>query len=131
MRSRLAAPVATILLLAGSAPLIAGEPSFNVPATVRARQSVVLLDRAARALYDLSPSAGRISALWLFPTADADTVFAEYTLTGGRGASATDHLVVLTLRGDRIVAMRDLTEAVAEPTHEEAAVHSHTEESDR
>jgi len=110
MKNRLAASVAATLLLAGAAPLFAGELPFNTPATVRAQESAALLHRAAHALEDLSPRVGKISGLWLFPTADADTVFAEYR-TSGQTASATDHLVVLTLKGDRIVKMSDLTQA--------------------
>lgn len=77
MKSHLAASAAAILLLAGAGPGIAAELPFNAPSTVRARESAALLHRAAHALYDLSGGGTRISDLWLFPTADANTVFAE------------------------------------------------------
>jgi hypothetical protein len=135
MKNPLAAIVATAIpLLATSLPVSAGELLFNSPATVRASESALLLHQTARALYDLpsgavlqSSSGKHISNLWLFPTADADTVFARYTLssddeaTAGTAASATEHLAVLTVRGNRILESRDLTSAHAESASNEPA----------
>jgi hypothetical protein len=122
------------LLLSTSLPLTAGELPFNAPATERANESALLLNQTARALYDLpsgaalrSSSNKHISNLWLFPTADADTVFARYNLTSDdeatpdTPASATEHLTVLTLRGNRILESRDLTSAHAESASNEPA----------
>ena len=128
MKNPRAAPVATaILLISTSLPLTAGELPFNAPATERANESAPLLHQTARALHDLpsgaalgSSSGKHISNLWLFPTADADTVFARYNLTSDgeatsdAAASATEHLTVLTVRGNRILESRDLTSANAE-----------------
>lgn len=114
MKSQLTAPLAATLLLLGSAPLMAGEPSFNAPHTHRAKESAELLHRAANALYDSAPGAATISNLWLFPTSDPNTVFADYELrTSQQIAAPTEHLVVLTLQGDRILSKRELTDAVA------------------
>lgn len=135
MKSPLAALVAiTIPLLLTSLPLPAGELPFNAPATERAKESALLLHQTARALYDLpsgaalrSSSGKHISNLWLFPTADADTVFARYDLTSdeeatsGAAASATEHLTVLTVRGNRILESRELTSAHAESASNEPA----------
>jgi hypothetical protein len=124
-RATLAATAIPLLLT--SLPLMAGELPFSAPATARAKDSAALLHQTARALYDspspaaLPTSSGKhISNLWLFPTADDETVFARYNLTSGdeatsgEAASATEHLTVLTVRGNRIVESRDLTSAPAE-----------------
>jgi hypothetical protein len=114
MKSQLAAPMAATLLLISSVPLIAGELPFNAPATQLAQERGQLLHRAAHALYESTPNASRISDLWLFPTADPDTVFAEYTLRS-KGDAPTKHLAVLTLQGDRILRTHELTD-VADAT---------------
>ena len=130
MKSPRAALVTTAIpLLLTSLPLTAGELPFNAPATERANESAPLLHQTARALHDLpsgaalgSSSGKHISNLWLFPTADADTVFARYNLTSDDGAaSATEHLTVLTVRGNRILESRDLTSAHAESASNEPA----------
>jgi hypothetical protein len=130
MRNQLA-PVGAILLLLSSAPLVAAEPPFHAPSTHRAQESVRLLHRAARALYGSTKGRSRISDLWLFPTDAPNTVFAQYQLSAKERGGATEHLVVLTLQGDRIIRMRDLTDTVAVIAHGEAASHSQTEESYR
>jgi hypothetical protein len=135
MKSPRAALVATAIpLLLTSLPLTAGELPFNAPATERVKESALLLHQTARALYDLpsgaalrTPGGKHISNLWLFPTADADTVFARYNLTSeeeatsGAAASATEHLTVLTVRGNRILESRELTSAHAESASNEPA----------
>src|SRR5581483_9686385 len=91
MKSSRTTLVATAIpLLLTSLPLAAGELPFNAPATVRAKESAPLLHQTARALYDLPSSAAlptsndkHITNLWLFPTADGETVFARYNLTSG------------------------------------------------
>ena len=125
MRSSLAIVAAASIPLLLSAPRAsAGEVPFKAPATDRAQQSQELLSRAAYALNaDVSARARsdrdeRISNLWIYPTNDANTVFAHYTLTANdhtsAGLSTTQHLDVLTLRGNRIVNVQDLTAASAE-----------------
>jgi len=120
MRNSLAIVAAASLPLILSAPRAsAGEVPFNVPATDRAQQSQELLSRAAYALNaEVSARARshrdeRLSNLWIYPTNDANTVFAHYTLTANdrtsAGFSTAQHLDVLTLRGNRIVNVKDLT----------------------
>ena len=135
MKSPRAVLVATAIpLLLTSLPLTAGELPFNAPATERANESALLLHQTARALYDLpsgaalrSSSGKHISNLWLFPTADADTVFARYNLTSDgettsdSATSATEHLAVLTVRGNRILESRELTSPQAESASNEPA----------
>jgi hypothetical protein len=117
---RAALVAAAIPLLLTSLPLTAGEVMFNVPATERANESAALLQRTAWALQDSHfaashgvPADERIGNLWLFPTDDAHTVFARYELTSSSGAVAApvQHLVVLTVRQDRIVDFHELTSA--------------------
>ena len=123
MKRHLKALVATVSMLVGGAPLMAGELPFNAPSTHRAQEQMAVLHRAAHALYDLTPGRAGISDLWLFPTADAGTVFAAYTLrSDGQVASPTGHLAVLTLRGDRIVKVRELTDSVADRSSDPASV---------
>jgi hypothetical protein len=135
MKSPRTTLVATAIpLLVTSLPLTAGELPFSAPATERANESAPLLHQTARALYNLpsgaalrSSSSKHISNLWLFPTADADTVFARYNLTSDdeatsyTPASATEHLTVLTVRGNQILESRDLTSADAESASNEPA----------
>jgi hypothetical protein len=107
MKSPRAALVATAIpLLLTSLRVTAGELPFNAPATEEAKQTAPFLHQTARALHDGDAA---ISSLWLFPTADANVVFARYNEAG----SATEHLVVLTINGDRIVESRELTSASA------------------
>jgi hypothetical protein len=119
MKSSRTALVATAIpLLLTSLRVTAGEVPFNAPMTESAQQSAPLLHQTARALHDSpSPAALRllggkqISNLWLLPTADANTVFARYNLSNERTA---EHLAVLTVRGNSIVASRELTSPSAE-----------------
>ena len=130
MKNPRAPLVATAIpLVLTSLPLTAGELPFNAPATERANESALLLHQTARALYDLpsgaalrSSSGQHISNLWLFPTADADTVFARYNLTSDdAAASATEHLTVLTVRGNQILESRELTSTTIESASNEPA----------
>ena len=122
MKSSLAIlAAASVPLLLSASRASAGEVPFNVPVTDRAQQTQELLSRAAYALNaDMSVRAQRdhdvrVANLWIYPTSDANTVFAHYTLTANNnssaGLSSTQHLDVLTLRGNRIVTQQDLTTA--------------------
>jgi hypothetical protein len=121
MKTPRAALVATAVpLLLASLPLTAGELPFHAPDTARAQETVQLLHQAARALGDqpatsgLAARDGHISNLWIFPTADADTVFAQYELSSSEeGGASTKHLAVLKVRGDRILEQKDLTDTRA------------------
>lgn len=129
---RTALIASAIPLLLTSLPLTAAELPFNTPTTEQAKVSAPLLHQTARALHDapgaLQLRAGqRISNLWLFPTADAATVFARYDLTSSDDitsvatGSTTEHLAVLTVREDRIVESRELTSSGAAGVSNESA----------
>jgi hypothetical protein len=111
---------AAIPLLLSSLPLAAGELPFNAPATAQAQVRAQLLHQAARALGELPATSslltrGRyISNLWIFPTADENTVFAQYDLTSSKqGGPSEKHLAVLRIRGNRILEQMELTDARA------------------
>jgi hypothetical protein len=121
------AVAAAIPLFLNSPSAGAAEPSFSAPLTARAQESAELLARAAHALY-ASPTAVRdqhISNLWLFPTGDAKTVFAHYTLSSNDESKAsTEQLAMLTLSGTQLVEQRDLT--IAQPNWSAAIGNGHT-----
>jgi hypothetical protein len=129
MKTPRAALVATAVpLLLVSLPLTAGELPFHAPDTARARETVQLLHQAARALGDQSATSdlaardGHISNLWIFPTADADTVFAQYEVSSNEeGGATTRHLTVLKVRGDRILEQKDLTDTRAYSASDDAS----------
>jgi hypothetical protein len=52
-----------------------------------------------------------LTDFWIFPTAEANTVFIQYRASHGSGFSsfAVDHLLVVEMRGERISKLRDLT----------------------
>jgi hypothetical protein len=120
MKSVLMPRLAAILLLGLSGSLIAGELPFNVPDTPRAQETAQLLHRAAQALFDATSAGGsdanQVVDLWLFPTADASTVFASYrVIPTQRGSSSTAHLALLTLDGESIVQVRELADSRSDP----------------
>jgi hypothetical protein len=133
MKSPAAIVATAIPLILTSLRVTAGELPFNAPATEQARQSAALLHETARALHDSSSEASvrllgdkQISNLWLFPTADAHTVFARYNLTsneeGTSGATGTEHLVVLTVAGNRVVESYELTSPASQLTSKHSAI---------
>lgn len=110
MRNNIAAFAASVPLLLIAAGASAGDLQFQTPTTARAQEMQPLLNRAAHALQDKVgvTAGGGISNLWLFPTGDDHTVFAQYTVTGEK-TSPQVHLEILQIKDDRIVAERDLT----------------------
>ena len=128
MKTHLIRSVVAATLLA-SGVLSAAELPFNAPATERAQESAQLLHRAAYALQNApSPSLQsgnqKISDLWLFPTADADTVFAQYRLSSetGNATASTQHLSLLKLSGEQIIEFRELTDGRAASSSSAAQV---------
>jgi hypothetical protein len=113
----------------GSAPVVAAEVQFNVPDTARARESADLLGQTAQSFQALAGAAGtQLSSVWLYPTGDADTVFAHYTLSSNDSStSPSQHLALLTVREKQIVEVRELSEG---GVHWSAAIgNGHTSES--
>jgi len=110
---RAAFAAAAIPLILTSLPVSADELPFNAPNTAQAQESAQLLHQAAQALGELpevtalSARGQHVSNLWIFPTADADTVFAQYDL------GPDTRLTVLKLRGNRILERTDLTQVHA------------------
>ena len=105
--SRTAAATAVIPLLLSSLTDSAGELPFSAPHTARAQENAQLLHQAAQALGNLPDQ--HIANLWIFPTSDTNTVFAQYDVKGEGGAS-TQHLTVLKVGGNQIVERTDLTD---------------------
>ena len=114
--SRTAVATAAIPLLLASLTVSAGELPFNAPQTARAQESAQLLRETAQALSD-QPAIAKdqhIANLWLFPTGDTNTVFAQYDLSpNGQGGVTTRHLAVLKVSDHHIVEQTDLTDVSA------------------
>jgi hypothetical protein len=89
-------------------------PVPRAPDTEIATRSADLIDRAARALI-AKEGESHVTRLWVFPTADANTVFVHYRWTADSFAhepgATTERLVLMTLDGERIADMHDLTRA--------------------
>jgi len=112
MRNKIAVLAASVPLMLSAAGAFASD--FQTPTTDRAQQMQPLLSRAAHAVRERVASTGGegISNLWLYPTADDHTVFAQYVVTSERTSSkdtAQVHLEILQVQGDRVVEERDLT----------------------
>jgi hypothetical protein len=115
MRNKLATFAASVPLMLAAAGASGSDLQFQTPTTDRAHETQSLLNLAAHALQDrvAVTAGGRISNLWLFPTGDDHTVFAQYTVTTeqtvSKGTASQVHLELLQIQDDRIVAERDLT----------------------
>lgn len=122
LRAPLAATAIPLLLT--SLPLAAAELPFHAPATARAQENSQLLHDAARALGDL-PAVSTLANLWIFPTANPDTVVAQYDLVSNQegAASTTKHLTVLTLRDNRLVEQTELPDSRADDARPTATPH--------
>lgn len=120
--SILAAAAVSLLLNAANAS--AQQKQFSTPTTEQAQKSAELLRRTADGFYKLPLVVGGrtsgqpISDLWLFPTGDPHTVFARYTV-GANDGSPNQHLSVLSVRDDRIIAVRELTDAHSKAAREQ------------
>jgi hypothetical protein len=59
-----------------------------------------------------APSAAHISNMWIYPTPDSNTVFVKYTIDSDMQTPSeppdSAHLVLLEMRGDRILKLRHL-----------------------
>lgn len=118
MKHKIAGVAATSAALILSATGAFGDDShFRTPTTDRAQQTRALLSRAADAVIAGAPptAEGHVANLWVFPTADEDTVFAQYVVTADHpspnGGVSEEHFELLRLKGNQIVEKRDLTHA--------------------
>jgi hypothetical protein len=117
--TRLASTATTALLMGMSTfSSFAAESvpvSVNTPAISQSVTRSDLIARSSNAVRDFvlthADAGARLSNLWVFPTADANTVFVRYTL----GDSSAEHLLVVEMDGTRIAQLRDLT-SEANPT---------------
>jgi hypothetical protein len=121
---------AAISLLLSSAPLLAAEPQFNLPDTVQAGQDTQVFAQVAHVLPALSAGETQVSNVWLYPTDNADTVFAQYALSQNDGSgSVTQHLALVTVRDNRVVGLRELTAPSGNGAHWSASLgNGHTSE---
>jgi hypothetical protein len=122
-------PIVTIPLIFTSMAAFAGD--FRAPATEYAAQRAELLSNAAHALENVVASQprqreGQMSNLWVFPTRDADTVFARYTLTSAvatsTAPSATEHLALVKVRDDGSVNVQELNGDTRSAAHWSASI---------
>jgi hypothetical protein len=129
-------PTVTIPLIFTSMSAFAGD--FSVPSTAQAVQRSELISHAAYALENVvAPQQQRerqMSNLWVFPTHDADTVFARYALTSTEAASTTpsttEHLALVKVRDDGSVDVQELTEGRRSAAHWSASIgNGHTSNS--
>jgi hypothetical protein len=118
MSNKIATIAASIPLMLTAAGAFGGD--FQTPTTERAQQTQTLLNQAAHAIYEKSTAADRISSLWVFPTGDDHTVFAQYVVTkkdtSSRLATSQVHLEILKIQGDQVVEERDLTRSTNDRT---------------
>jgi hypothetical protein len=53
----------------------------------------------------------RIQTLWIFPTAEANTVFVHYSTSAAGEKETSEHLAFVEMRGARIAKLHDFTSA--------------------
>jgi hypothetical protein len=113
--SALVTALVALAATAASSSLAAEPLKVNTPAISQSTTYAELIARSSNAVRDYvlahSPSGTRLANFWVFPTADANTVFVRYTV----GDPTTEHLVLVEMDGTRIASLRDLTLA-ATPT---------------
>jgi hypothetical protein len=95
--------VASAVLLATSLTALADEPS-HVPATSQSKTNSAVIAKADNALRN---SIAGLSTVWIFATADANSVFVSYT-------TDTEHLALVEMQDDRIASLRDLNSTANE-----------------
>jgi hypothetical protein len=112
--TRLTSALTTALLvgMSASSSFAADQVRVNTPTISQSTTHADLITRSSHAVQDYvlahADSGARLSNLWVFPTADANTVFVRYTLDG----SPAEHLLVVEMDGPRIAQIRDLTTEV-------------------
>jgi hypothetical protein len=104
---------ALVIAAALASSAFAAEPvSFNTPAISQSTTYSELITRSSHAVSDYvlahSAPGTHLADFWVFPTADANTVFVRYTASD----SPAEHLLVVEMSGNHIARLRDLTSAV-------------------
>lgn len=95
----------------GSPPQPASRQTcpLNVPTSAEAARSAELLNRAAFAVCELVNSRNEhITALWVYPTNTANTVYVQYTSRKAQSPVNVEHLALAEMEGDRIARWRAL-----------------------
>lgn len=112
--NRLTSAVMTALLvgMSASSSFAAEQVSVNTPTISQSKTHSDLISRSGNAVHDYvlahADAGARLSSLWVFPTAGANTVFVRYSLDG----SSAEHLLLVEMNGAQIAKLRDLTTEV-------------------
>jgi hypothetical protein len=97
---------AALLLTMTAHGAFAAEP-VNTPAIAQSVANADLIERSSHAVREYVH--GPVSNVWVFPTADANTVFVRYTV------NASEHLLLVGMNGAEIATLRDFTTEVTTP----------------
>jgi hypothetical protein len=99
-RATSSALVAALLLTATAHGAFAADP-VHTPTITKTAANADLIERSNHAVrqYVHAP----IADVWVFPTADANTVFVRYTI------NTLEHLLLVEMKGDQIATLRDFT----------------------
>jgi hypothetical protein len=88
------------------------EYALEEPGTYLTVEAAELSAKRTGGAEQIGPAV-RISALWIFPTNEPNTVFIRYTTSSGVRSPGelpdSEHLAVLEMRGDRIVKLRNFS----------------------
>ena len=105
------AVLAALLLTVTARGAFAADP-VNTPAITQTAANADLIARSNHAVRQYVH--GPIADVWVFPTADANTVFVRYTV------NTSEHLLLVEMKGDQIATLRDFTTEVTGPVTLEA-----------
>src|SRR5258708_8973387 len=98
--------LAALVLTATAQGAFAAEP-VNTPAITQSAANADLIERSNQAVRQYVH--GPIADVWVFPTADANTVFVRYTV------NTSEHLLLVEMKGDQIATLRGFTTEVTSP----------------
>lgn len=104
MKRATSSALAAALLLTVNAPgAFAADPVYT-PTVTKTVANADLIERSSHAVRQYVH--GPIADVWVFPTADANTVFVRYTV------NTSEHLLLVEMKGDQIATLRDFTTEV-------------------
>ena len=110
-RPTTSALLAALLLTVTAHGAFAADP-VHTPAITQSAANADLIERSNRAVRQYVH--GPVADVWVFPTADANTVFVRYTV------NTSEHLLLVEMKGDQIATLRDFTTEVTSPVTLEA-----------
>ena len=105
------AVLAALLLTVNAHGAFAADP-VNTPAITQTAANADLIGRSNQAVRQYVH--GPMADVWVFPTADANTVFVRYTV------NTSEHLLLVEMKGEQIATLRDFTTEVTSPLTLEA-----------